>query len=147
VSDPSDDRQQGAQRRFARRISDPAEEGVGLPPKVDDLDAFAAELDAVEGRITRVLERGRDAFFEGSDSYDHSSMAIIRLAALFEDARSLPLLTPVTDAERRGVATTRNIVAHHGYRAMDDERFWLTITTDLPDVVRRLRAHVGERRG
>jgi hypothetical protein len=30
---------------------------------------------------------------------------------------------------------------------MDDERFWLTITIEVPDLVRRLRAGVAERRG
>lgn len=136
----------GAQPRFARRSGGRPGEPRGLPPKVDDLDAFDAELDAIQYRIEKVIERGREAFFDGSSSFDHASMAIIRLSALFEDERFLRLLTPVTDAERRGIATTRSVVAHHGYRTMDDERFWSTITTDVPDVLRRVHAHIAERR-
>jgi hypothetical protein len=140
VSDPD------AQQRFARRTGDRPGEPRKLPSKVDDLDAFAAELDAIENRIEKVLERRRESFIEGSDTFDHASMAIIHLAALFEDERFVRLLTPVTDVERRGIATTRNVVAHRGYRTMDDERLWLTITTDVPDVLRRVRTHLAGRR-
>lgn len=124
--------------RFPRRRVDRAAERPDLPPGVDDLGAFVTELAAIERRIERVLASGRAAFSDGSDSYDHASMAIIRLAALFEDERFHRSLSSVSETERRGIATTRNVVAHHGYRAMDDERFWRTITIDVPALLRRV---------
>ncbi|MBX3193932.1 MAG: antitoxin [Microbacteriaceae bacterium] len=140
------DSPKGPPARFPRRATGQSEERSALAPKVDDLDAFLDELDSIEGRIERVVARGQDAFSDGSDSYDHASMAIIRLAAIFEDDRFEAFLTPVPESARRGIATTRNLVAHHGYRAMDDERFWLTITVHVPDLLDRIRPSATERR-
>lgn len=132
------------EQRFPRRTVARPHGEPGLPPEVSDLDAFREELDAIGHRIDKVVARGRAAFRRDSDSYDNASIALIRLAALFEDDdRFLPLLSPVTDEERRGIVTTRNIVSHRGYRTMDAGRFWSTITTDVPDLLRRIRQHHG----
>jgi len=45
----------------------------------------------------------------------------------------------VPTAARRGVLTTRDIVAHAGRASMDDDVFWRTIEGDLPAFVEELR--------
>ncbi|MFQ6484517.1 antitoxin [Brachybacterium epidermidis] len=115
-------------------------EASGAPSPAESL---LTELDRIQVRLNDVIEQGRPAFFEGSDSYDRATVAVIRLAALFEEpSRFAPLLTAVTLDERRGIITTRNIAAHSGYRAMDANIFWQTTTAHLPGVIARLRAGV-----
>ena len=55
---------------------------------------------------------------------------------VLEDAGWEPL---AADLERRGVAGTRNMAAHRGYAAMDDEVFWDTITVQVPALIAKLR--------
>lgn len=106
-----------------------------------DIESLHDELTRVERRIEEVARRGREAFSEGSETYDRATVAVLRLAALFEDSgRYASLLTAVTVDERRGIVTTRNIAAHSGYGAMNTEIFWLTVTERLPEVIRRIRA-------
>src|SRR5699024_454328 len=91
--------------------------------------------------IDDVITQGRAEFTEGSDSYDRATVAILRLAALFEsDERFGELLRVVTLEERRGIITTRNIAAHSGCGAMNTEIFWRTVTERLPEVIARIRA-------
>lgn len=109
-----------------------------VPPAVDVLDE---ELTRIERRIDDVITQGRAEFTEGSDSYDRATVAILRLAALFEsDERFGELLRVVTLEERRGIITTRNIAAHSGCGAMNTEIFWRTVTERLPEVIARIRA-------
>lgn len=100
------------------------------------------ELNRIDDRIRRTAADGRGAFFEGSDSYDRAVVAVIRLAALFEDEESRfgALLTVATKRERTGIAQTRNIAAHRGYAAMNDDQFWETVTTDVPAFIEKIRA-------
>ncbi|MFJ4044258.1 antitoxin [Microbacterium sp. NPDC089987] len=105
-----------------------------------DLDAFTAELDKVELRVRAVVAAGRGSFFEGSESYDRASMAIIRLAALFEnEKRFARFLSAATAIERQGISHTRNVAGHAGYIAMDDEIFWRTVTVQVPQFIAKLR--------
>lgn len=110
----------------------------GAPPAADVL---REELDRIEHRVQHVIAHGRSSFVEGSESYDRATVAILRLAALFEQEKRFGrFLTEVTGEERRGITTTRNIAAHSGYGAMNADVFWRTITERLPNVVGRIRA-------
>lgn len=73
-------------------------------------------------------------------------MAVIRTGALFDTDEFRDYLIDVPDDVVRGIKTTRNIASHAGYRSMDDDVFWETITTHLPprlktwrDAARNLR--------
>ncbi|MFE7845717.1 hypothetical protein ACFUTX_11070 [Microbacterium sp. NPDC057407] len=59
-------------------------------------------------------------------------MAIIRTAALFEADEFQQLRGDVPEEVVRGIVTTRDIVSHSGYRSMNDELFWDTLTIHLP---------------
>ncbi|GAA1485438.1 antitoxin [Brachybacterium fresconis] len=116
------------------RTTEPAHDA----PPADDV--LHHELVRIQHRVEDVLAQGREAFAEGSDSYDRATVAILRLAALFEDEkRYSPHLSVVTLEERRGITTTRNLVAHSGYGAMNTEIFWRTVTERLPEVIARIR--------
>lgn len=121
---------------FARRSREPrAGEDLEVPPR----RAFDAELDAITDRVDQVVSTDRDDFTDGAPSYDIASMAIIRLSGLFEVRRFGPFLATVTPAEQRAIKATRQYAAHGGYREMDDDELWHTITIDVPDLVARLR--------
>ena len=110
----------------------------GTPPAREVLEE---ELIRIERRIDDVIAQGREAFTEGSDSYDRATVAILRLAALFEHPKSFgAALTVVTSEERRGIITTRNIAAHSGYGSMNTTVFWSTMTERLPEIIVRIRA-------
>lgn len=99
------------------------------------------ELVKIERRIEDVIHQGREAFTEDSDPYDRATVAVLRLAALFEDSsRYAPHLTVVTLDERRGIVTTRNLASHSGCGAMNSEIFWRIVTERLPEVIARIRA-------
>src|SRR5699024_7884799 len=98
-------------------------------------------LTRIVSRIDDVITHGRAEFTEVSDSYDRATVAIIRLATLFERDESVAALLGVaTLEERRGTITTRNIAAHSGYGAMTTESFWRTVTERLPEVIARIRS-------
>lgn len=104
-------------------------------------EVLQRELVRIERRIDAVISQGREAFVADSDSYDRATVAVIRLAALFEEEqRYAPYLSVATLEERRGIATTRNIAAHSGYGAMNTEVFWHTVTERLPEIIARVRA-------
>lgn len=106
----------------------------------NDRDRFREELDRIDLRVRRVIADGRERFHEGSDAYDRASMAVIRLAALFEDDdRFAGFLSTATDTERRGIVRTRNIAGHRGYAAMDDDTFWETVTVQVPAFIAKIR--------
>lgn len=120
-----------------RRVDD----ADGAPPAADVL---REELDRIEHRVHDVIAHGRSSFVEGSESYDRATVAILRLAALFEQEKRFgPFLTEVTEEERRGITTTRNIAAHSGYGALNADVFWRTVTERCPDVVARIRSGLG----
>ena len=96
-------------------------------------------LDAIIERVGRVVAGGRTAFVDGSPTYDAASMAVIRLAGLFEVRRFGPFLAGVAPGEQRSIKTTRQYAALRGYREMDDDEFWDTVTIDIPGLVDRLR--------
>ena len=138
MTHPSDGQPRDAQKRFSRRTNSAPESRLQSVPS--DAELFEVELMRIEQRIAKVVAAGRDAVADGTDSYDNATVAVIRLAALFEnDKRFEPFLEDVTDLERRGVAGTRNMAAHRGYASMDDEVFWDTITVQVPALIAKLR--------
>ncbi len=110
---------------------------------VDARARFLEELELIQARIDKVVAVGRDAFGDGSDSYDIAVVAAVRLSALLEPRRFRPFLTDLSDDERRGIAATRNIAVHGAYRDMDDDYFWHTLTVDIPELLARFRAAGG----
>lgn len=121
---------------FAARRAAP--QGVKVP---DPRRVLAAELDKIAARVEKVRAAGRDQFRDGEPAYDIGSIAIQRLAALFEDEVRLgPLVSAVAaDEERKGIVATRNYTAHVGYTAMNDDVFWHTITVDVPAFIAKVR--------
>lgn len=116
------------------RTSTPAR---GAPPASDVL---REELDRIERRIDGVVTHGREAFREGTESHDRAIVAVLRLAALFEDpTRYAPHLDVVLPEERPGITTMRDITAYSGYGAINTEIFWRTVTERLPEVIARAR--------
>jgi len=118
-----------------RRRTDAPSDGAPAPSAV-----LHEELSRIERRLEAVIAQGRHEFSEGSDSYDRATVAVLRLASLFEEDRFRAVLGVVTTAERRGIITTRNIAAHSGYSSMDIDIFWRTVTERLPGVIERIRA-------
>lgn len=104
-----------------------------------DDELFTAEMDKILGRLRRVIGSDRSAFHDGSMTYDHASLAVMRLAAMLEDSGPFAgRFATLDDEARRGIVTTRNIISHIGYASMDDEVFWRTVTVDIPAALKSL---------
>lgn len=54
-----------------------------------------------------------------------------------------PYLAVLTREERLATRTTRSIVAHADHRSMNNDVFWLAITTRIPEMLARIRAGAG----
>lgn len=111
--------------RLPRSATDPSSTEIARANFNDSLNAIQAFLDhAVRG--------GREAFERNSPAYASGSMAVIRTAALFETDEFKEYLGDVPAEVVRGITTTRNIASHSGYRSMNDDVFWDTLTIHLP---------------
>lgn len=143
MSDESQARADEPLRPFAPRVTThPATTTSDDTPTAREL--FAEELNKIEARIQAVIAGGRSAFVEGADTYDRASMAVIRLAALFEDDKRFGgFLTSASKTERDGIRGTRNIAGRVGYAAMRDEVFWATVTVQIPAFLTKIRAANG----
>lgn len=121
---------QGAERksRFTRVPRAAPEAG---PEEITRVK-FNDSLDAIQTFLDHAVEGGRDVFGRNSPAYASGSMAIIRTAALFETDEFQQLLGEVPDEVVRGIVATRNIASHSGYRSMNDDVFWDTLTIHLP---------------
>src|SRR5699024_8174830 len=103
MTSPQEEEPATANRWAVRARTTPS--ASDAPPAEDILDE---ELTRIERRIDDVITQGRAEFTEGSDSYDRATVAILRLAALFEcDERFGELLRVVTLAGRCGLARLR----------------------------------------
>ena len=132
----SDDRQEPSPRWDVRPRGESTPDGA--PPASQVL---RTELARIEHRVEDVIAQGRAAFVEDSESYDRATVAVLRLAALFEEEKRFGTsLTVVTTDERRGITTTRDIAARSGCGAMSSEILWRTVTERIPDVVARIHA-------
>lgn len=120
--------------RFAARRGSPSELRLD-----NDRENLRALLDDVDAGLERVALDGRSAFTHGSDSYAHGSLAIIHLATALERDEYTPYLMDIGDGERRGLVTTRNIIAHSGYKTMNNDQFWDTLTLHAPLLVQKVR--------
>lgn len=103
-----------------------------------DSQNLRAELVRIATRASTVAATPRSEFTEGSAAYDVASMAVIRLAALFERPEFGVASAALGEDEIAAIRTTRNIASHAGYPGMNDEIFWLAITQRVPSIVRRL---------
>lgn len=101
-------------------------------PGVDVRAKLRDSVEAIEAFLHHAVASGRDAFRRNSPAYASGSMAVIRAAALFETGEFDDLLTETPADVRRALRTLRNIASHSGYRSMDDDILWLTLTRDLP---------------
>lgn len=106
---------------------------------------FLDSLDAIDAFIRHATSGGRGDLRRNSPAYASGSMAVIRAAALFEVDAFADFLTGTPDEVVRALLTMRNFASHSGYRAMDDEFLWMSLTVELPPHVARWRraAHVG----
>lgn len=123
-------------RRFQRRDPPADFEPTAHP---SDRTNFLDALDEIDHALGLATRAGTERISRRSLEYYTACMALIRLAALFEDEAYLEFLSPATTTERRAIATMRNIAAHAGYREMDDDLLWRTLTTDVPHLIARLR--------
>lgn len=129
-------------------MTDPHPEGFQRAPRArgDDGRAeafvrrrFLDSLDDIQAYLDELLGLGRPKFHPRTSAYALATTVIVRVAALFEDADFEPYLHEVPAHIRRAIGTTRNIAAHAGYREMDDEQLWLTLTRDLPPYLEQWR--------
>lgn len=123
-------------RRFIRVPRASAEAALAEIARVK----FTDSLDAIETFLHHAVEGGREMFGRNSPAYASGSMAIIRTAALFETAEFAPYLGSVPEEVVHGMITTRNIASHSGYRSMNDDVFWATLTVHLPPYLEAWRA-------
>jgi hypothetical protein len=100
---------------------------------------FVESLDGIETLLHHAVEGGRRAFARDSPAYASGAMVIIRTAALFEVSKFATFLGDVPDEVVRGITTTRNIAAHSGYRAMNDDLLWDTLTEKVPPLIESWR--------
>jgi hypothetical protein len=131
VSETSDER-----RRFTRVARADHDESSSEISRAK----FEESLDAIDTFLHHAIVGGRDEFVDNSPAYASGSMAIIRTAALFETEEFAIYLSEVPDEVARGIVTTRNIASHSGYRSMNDDVFWDTLTIHLPPYLASWRA-------
>lgn len=103
-----------------------------------DEENIRHELSQILRRAQAVESRSRNAFADGTDTYDAASMLIIRMAALIERPEFAHWAAFLTIDEINAIRTLRNIVAHAGYAAMNDDIVWNAVTVEVPQVVDRL---------
>jgi len=107
------------------------------------LENFRDSLEDIESHLLLAVSGGREAFVRRSGAYAAGSVAITRAAALFEVPGFTRFVSGVDRSTALAIATTRNIADHSGYRAMDDDRFWLTLTAHLPRFLTELKSANG----
>lgn len=96
------------------------------------------ELRRIRTRVDSVASSERDDFVAGSASYDIASMGIIRLASLTERSELTPWAQALSSDEITAIRTIRNIAAHAGCAAMNDDLYWEAVTELVPEIVERL---------
>ncbi|WP_150952767.1 antitoxin [Microbacterium testaceum] len=93
---------------------------------------FLESVDAIEAFLGHATRGGRSAFQRTSPPYASGSMAIIRAAALFETDEFAPFVRDTPAEVVAALRTMRSIASHAGSRAMNDDLFWVTLTSELP---------------
>lgn len=136
VSEPPADRND----RFVAKPRVPTSPDDGVDHQLEN---FRDSLEDIESYLSLAMAGGREAFVRRSGAYASGSVAITRAAALFEVSGFERFLSGVDESTALAIATTRNIADHAGYRAMDDDRFWLTLNVHLPQLLYALRAANG----
>lgn len=107
-------------------------------PEGEHPDAlFEREFEKIVRRIRAVQDADRADFVDGSLSYDHATLVVLRLAAMLEPASPFSgRFEALGKDARRGIVTTRNILSHSGYGALDEDVFWRTVAVDIPRALR-----------
>lgn len=100
---------------------------------------FLDSLDDIQAYLDELLRVERAEFRPRTSAYALATTVIVRVAALFEEPSFDAYLQEVPAHIRRAIGTTRNIAAHAGYREMDDQQLWLTLTRDLPPLLHQWR--------
>jgi len=95
-------------------------------------DNLLESLDAIDAFVVHATSGGRDDLVRNSPAYASGSMAVIRAAALFEVGDFAEFLRGTPDEVVKALRTMRNIASHSGYRAMNDEFLWVSLTVELP---------------
>lgn len=129
----------GPQGEGPQRFPRSPREGSEIDRRESAWARFLESLEDIDSYLSVARLGGPDEFEPRTARYAAASLAIVRVASLFENGDFADYLGSVPDGARRGVIATRNIVAHAGYVAMDDELFWRTIDVDLPPLLARLR--------
>ena len=110
----------------------------GTPASGFDEKNIKSELGRIRQRARSVASSPRAEFADGSAFYDVANMVMVRFASLTERSEFAPWAELLTDQEIVSIRAMRNIVAHAGYVAMDDDLFWEAVTELVPEVVERL---------
>lgn len=125
--------------RFTRREdSEPAQRRGVAETRASFIDC----LDDIGSYLEEARRGGRRGFEPRTARYAAASLAVIRAAALFENDDFDGFLRDIPEMTRRGITSTRNIVAHAGYATMDHVVFWQTIDVHLPALLVRMRGAV-----
>ena len=95
-------------------------------------ERFLDSLEAIDGFLKHAIDGGRERFSRTSPAYAAGCMVLIRTAALFETEEFAAYLSEVPPQVVAGIKVTRNIASHSGYRSMNDDVFWTTLTVHLP---------------
>lgn len=109
------------------------------PAKDVARENFLDSLDAIDAFVLHATSGGREELQRNSPSYASGSMAVIRAAALFEVEDFANFLAGTPNEVVRALRTMRNIASHSGYRAMNDEFLWVSLTVELPPYIARWR--------
>jgi predicted nucleotidyltransferase/uncharacterized protein with HEPN domain len=125
--------------RFAPRPRKPVE--ASTQSKIDRLPQVKAELERILADAERIVSRGEDAFLSEDDRTNY--LAGSALIIHFDDIARHRL----GDETRRAfpaalwsqISATRNILAHN-YAAADRRTVWLSLSIELPQLVRRILA-------
>lgn len=112
---------------------------AGNPATEVARENFLESLDAIDAFLLHATSSGRGKLQRNSPAYASGSMAVIRAAALFEVADFAQFLTGTPDEVVRALRTMRSIASHSGYRAMNDEFLWVSLTVELPPYIARWR--------
>lgn len=95
-------------------------------------DNLLQSLDAIDAFVVHATSGGRNELVRDSSAYASGCMAVIRAAALFEVDDFAEFLRATPDEVVNALRAMRNMASHSGYRAMNDEFLWVSLTVELP---------------
>jgi len=106
--------------------------------EIDRYPAVRDELVRLESNVMRIIERGRDVFFEEDET---NYLAACQLIINFDDLARNRLPSTVKEAHAdipwAAISQTPNILAHN-YLATDREIVWRSVSGELPELIARV---------